>query len=77
LPEATLAAVVIAAVLDLIHIPALRRLYGLWTSRLGTIYGPAARSGTYCAALGADTLLTKIYRSVDAAVDAVHTEEPH
>lgn len=52
LPEATLAAVVIAAVLDLIDIPALRRLYGMWTSRLGAIYGPAARAD-FIAALAA------------------------
>jgi len=43
LPEATLAAVVIAAVIELVDISALVRLYRLWTSRLGTIYGPAAR----------------------------------
>ena len=43
LPEATLAAVVIAAVIELVDIPALARLYRVWTSRLGRIYGPAAR----------------------------------
>ena len=43
LPEATLAAVVIAAVIELVDIPALVRLYRIWTSRLGAIYGPAAR----------------------------------
>ena len=44
LPEATLAAVVIAAVVELIDIPALRRLYHVWTQRLAGIYGPAARA---------------------------------
>jgi SulP family sulfate permease len=44
LPEATLSAVVIAAVIELVDIPALRRLYRVWTERLGGIYGPAARA---------------------------------
>ena len=44
LPEATLAAVVIAAVIELVDIPALVRLYRVWTTRLGRIYGPAARA---------------------------------
>ena len=44
LPEATLAAVVIAAVIELVDIPALVRLYRVWTTRLGKIYGPAARA---------------------------------
>jgi SulP family sulfate permease len=44
LPEATLAAIVIAAVIELVDIPALRRLYRVWTERLGGIYGPAARA---------------------------------
>jgi len=43
LPEATLAAVVIAAVIELVDIRALRGFYGLYTRRLGRIYGPAAR----------------------------------
>lgn len=43
LPEATLAAVVIAAVIELVDIRALRGFYTLYTRRLGTIYGPAAR----------------------------------
>ncbi len=43
LPEATLAAVVIAAVIELVDVPALVRLYRVWTKRLGRIYGPAAR----------------------------------
>src|SRR5207342_1184067 len=37
LPEATLAAVVIAAVIELVDFPALRRLYRVWTDRLGSI----------------------------------------
>jgi SulP family sulfate permease len=44
LPEATLAAIVIAAVFELVDISALRRLYRVWTQRLGGIYGPAARA---------------------------------
>jgi high affinity sulfate transporter 1 len=43
LPEATLAAVVIAALIDLVDIPALTRLYRLHTAGLGRIYGFAAR----------------------------------
>ena len=43
LPEATLAAVVIAAVIELVDVPALMRLHRVWTRRLGRIYGPAAR----------------------------------
>ncbi|NEW45781.1 SulP family inorganic anion transporter [Nocardia cyriacigeorgica] len=44
LPEATLAGVVIAAVIELVDIDALRRLYRVWTTRLGSIYGHAARA---------------------------------
>jgi sulfate permease, SulP family len=44
LPEATLSAVVIAAVIELVDIAALRRLYGIYSKRLATIYGPAARA---------------------------------
>ena len=43
LPEATLAAVVIAAVIELVDLAGLRRLYRVWTDRLGSIYGFAAR----------------------------------
>ena len=43
LPEATLAAVVIAAVIELVDIGALRGFYGMYSSRLGRIYGHAAR----------------------------------
>ena len=43
LPEATLAAVVIAAVIELVDFQALRGFYALYTRRLGRIYGPAAR----------------------------------
>jgi SulP family sulfate permease len=52
LPEATLAAVVIAAVIDLIDVPGLLRLRRIWTHRLGRIYGPAARPD-FLAALAA------------------------
>jgi sulfate permease, SulP family len=43
LPEATLAAVVIAAVFELVDIRALQGFYSLYTQRLGRIYGAAAR----------------------------------
>jgi anti-anti-sigma factor len=52
LPEATLAAVVIAAVIELVDIAALRRLYGVFTRQLGTIYGHAARAD-FAAAIAA------------------------
>jgi len=52
LPEATLAAVVIAAVIELVDVAALRRLYGVWTARLGSIYGHAARAD-FAAAIAA------------------------
>ena len=42
LPEATLAAVVIAAVVELVDIGALRGFYGLYSRQLGRIYGRAA-----------------------------------
>jgi SulP family sulfate permease len=43
LPEAVLAAVVIAAVIELVDIPSLVRLYRVYTRGLGNIYGFAAR----------------------------------
>jgi high affinity sulfate transporter 1 len=43
LPEATLAAVVIAALIDLVDIPSIVRLYRIHTAGLGRIYGFAAR----------------------------------
>lgn len=52
LPEATLAGVVIAAVIELVDFAALRRLYQVWTARLGSIYGRAARAD-FTAALAA------------------------
>jgi high affinity sulfate transporter 1 len=52
LPEATLAAVVIAAVIELVNVPSLVRLYRVWTGRLGGIYGWAARAD-FIAALAA------------------------
>ena len=52
LPEATLAAVVIVAVIELVDIPSLVRLYRVWTGRLGGIYGSAARAD-FIAALAA------------------------
>ncbi len=44
LPEATLGAVVIAAVVELVDIAALRRLARVWTRHLGAIYGRASRA---------------------------------
>jgi sulfate permease, SulP family len=44
LPEATLAAVVIAALIELVDYRALRSLYRGYSSRLGRIYGWAARA---------------------------------
>lgn len=55
LPEATLAAVVIAAVIELVDVSAMKRLYRVWTKRLGSIYGPAARAdfaGAFAAMMG-------------------------
>ncbi|MBF6173836.1 SulP family inorganic anion transporter [Nocardia blacklockiae] len=49
LPEATLAGVVIAAVVELVDLGALRRLYRVWTERLGAIYGRAARADSTAA----------------------------
>ncbi len=43
LPEATLGAVVIAALIELVDVRALIRLYRLYTRGLGSIYGIAAR----------------------------------
>src|SRR4030095_7200994 len=43
LPQATLAAVVIAAVVELVDVPALAALYQVYTRRLGRYYGVAAR----------------------------------
>jgi len=43
LPESTLAAVVITAVIELVNLPSIVRLYRVWTGRLGGIYGWAAR----------------------------------
>jgi len=43
LPEATLAAVVIAAIVELVDIDSLKELYRTYTERLGRIYGFAAR----------------------------------
>jgi SulP family sulfate permease len=55
LPEATLAAVVIAAVMELVDVPALRRLYRVYSRRLARAYGVAARPdfiGAIAALLG-------------------------
>ena len=55
LPVATLAAIVIAALIDLIDLAALRDFYRVYTSRLGRAYGFAARAdfiGAIAAMLG-------------------------
>lgn len=52
LPEATPAAVVIAAVVELVDVDALVRLYRVWSARLGSIYGHAARTD-FAAAMAA------------------------
>jgi sulfate permease, SulP family len=52
LPEATLAAIVVAALVELVDVRSLRRLYGVWTRELRTIYGPAARAD-FAAAIAA------------------------
>jgi SulP family sulfate permease len=52
LPEATLGAIVIAALIELVDIPSLVGYYRVWTGRLGSIYGPAARPD-FIAALAA------------------------
>lgn len=44
LPEATLAAIVVAAVVELVDIASLRRLYNVWSRQLSAIYGKAARA---------------------------------
>ncbi|MFC8732911.1 SulP family inorganic anion transporter [Luteimicrobium sp. NPDC057192] len=52
LPEAVLAAVVIAAVIELVDVAALRRLWGLATPSVRALYGTAARDD-FLAALAA------------------------
>ncbi len=49
LPEATLAAVVIAAVIELVDVRSLRRLYDLQTPTMRRLYGNAARNDFYAA----------------------------
>jgi SulP family sulfate permease len=49
LPEAILAAVVIAAVLELVDVAALRRLWNLATPAVRTLYGTAARDDFFAA----------------------------
>jgi MFS superfamily sulfate permease-like transporter len=50
LPEATLAAVVIAALIELVDVPAMVKLYRVFSGRLGRIYGIAARADFIAAA---------------------------
>lgn len=44
LPEATLAAIVIAALIELVDVPTLVRLYRTYSERLIPVFGPAARA---------------------------------
>ena len=53
LPEATLAAVVIAAVIELVDVSALRRLWSLATPSVRSLYGTAARDDFYAAVAAA------------------------
>ena len=78
LPEATLAAVVIAALVELVDIAALVRLYRLSTRELGRIYGFAARPD-FIAAIAAmlgvlvfDTL-PGLFIGIAVSSDAVST----
>ena len=55
LPEPTLAAIVVAAVIELVDFPAIVRLYRVYSGRLGRAYGVAARPdfiGAVAALLG-------------------------
>jgi MFS superfamily sulfate permease-like transporter len=52
LPEATLGAIVVAAVIELVDIASLRRLYGVWSTRLSAISAKAARAD-FAAAIAA------------------------
>ena len=84
LPEATLAAVVIAAVIELVDIGSLRRLYGVWTARLAQIYGHAARAD-FAAAMAAmfgvlifDTLPGLVIgMAVSMLLLIYHSSRPH
>lgn len=49
LPEPALAAVVIAAVIDLVDVTSLRRLYRVYSTGLARIYGHAARADLFAA----------------------------
>ena len=72
LPEATLAAVVIAAVIDLVDFGALRRFRDVWTTRLARIHHKTARAdflGALAALLGVllfDTLPGLVIGVVDS-----------
>lgn len=84
LPEAVLAAVVIAAVIDLVDIPALRDLYRLTTPALGSVYGVAARAdflGALAALLGVLLLGTLQGLAVGVAVSLLlllrRSSRPH
>ena len=52
LPEATLAAIVIGALIELVDVPGLKRLYGIHSTALGPVLGAAARAD-FIAALAA------------------------
>ncbi|WP_265523599.1 SulP family inorganic anion transporter [Oerskovia flava] len=69
LPEATLAAVVIAAVIELVDVRSLRRLYGLQTPTMRRLYGNAARHDFYAAA--ATTLGVLVFDTLPGLVIGV------
>ena len=60
LPETTLAAVVIAAVAELVHAEAMRRLYRCVSGPLKEIYGPAAR-GRLCRRIGSPPRVSWVF----------------
>jgi SulP family sulfate permease len=84
LPEATLAAVVIAALIELVDVAALQALYRASSSRLGQIYGLAARAD-FLAAIAAmlgvlifDTLPGLIIGVVDSLLLLLYrVSRPH
>jgi len=83
LPEATLGAIVIAALVELVDIASLRVLYRTYTSRLGQIYGLAARAD-FIAALAAllgvlvfDTLPGLFIGIADSLLLLYRVSRPH
>ncbi|WP_235734538.1 SulP family inorganic anion transporter [Nocardioides alcanivorans] len=84
LPEATLGAIVIAAVIELVDLPSLRRLWRVQTGRLATLYPVTARSdfvGALAALLGVLVFETLPGLAIGIAVSLVlliaRTSRPH